>query len=631
MKTEYKGIYRMGKNDLGYIQSKELDELFEVPKHLTSNALHGDTVNFIVEDLKNKIAKVTTILVRSKAGYAGIIKKTSDHVVLDPLDPRDPEIIIPSTDSMLTESEGKKVFVRIDSWSIAGPVGHIDKILGEPGANNTEMMAIALERGFDSDFPKGVVEEAESIAKGKASHLKEYERRDVRSITTFTIDPDDAKDFDDALSVQFLDSGNIEIGVHIADVSYYVVPDSLLDQEAEKRGTSVYLVDRTIPMLPEVLSNDLCSLRQEEDRLAFSAIFEMNETGEILKEWFGRTTIHSNKRFTYSEAQDVLDAGNGLFLKELIKLNTIAKILLERRKQDGALNLETTEVSFVLDDQGVPLDVRIKERKDAHKLIEEFMLLANRRVASMMSEKTGKKGFFVYRVHDRPANDRTEDLRLFFKALGFTPKLRNDVIPSSEIEKILETTKDEYTKRAIQTAVVRSMAKAVYTTENIGHYGLAFKFYTHFTSPIRRYPDILVHRLLQEYISGSPILKTELERYESMSTYASQKERDAQEAEWASIKYKQVEYMTPKIGQTFRGIVSGLHKNGMYVLDEYSRSEGMIRMKDIPNDYFFFDETKRIIRGRKSKKEYRLGDQIAIRLKGTNVEKGFIDFELIVS
>ena len=520
--------------------------------------------------------------------------------------------------------------MKLGTWIGDVPTAEVIQIIGTPGENDTEMNSIVLEKGFDGAFPEEVQKEAESLHGSGIPADEIPKRRDMRGITTFTIDPVDAKDFDDALSFRVLDDGNYEIGVHIADVSFYVTPGSALDDEAKNRTTSVYLVDRVIPMLPEVLSNELCSIRQDEEKLAFSSIFTIHkDTGAVLESWFGRTIINSDKRFTYEEAQEIIDNGSGLFYNELSELMRISKIYTQERYENGAISMDTDEVRFILDETGRPIRVMIKSRIDTMRMIEEWMLMANKQVAIKLSDKNAA-GLAVYRVHDKPAPDRVDDLLTFLKSIGYGHiKLKNGIIPPHELQKILDEAATDDARDTIQGSIVRSMAKAIYSTTNIGHFGLAFDYYTHFTSPIRRYPDVMVHRLLQLTLDGQKVDPADVSEYIRMCEYSSAREKDAQDAERESIKYKQVQYMSERIGQVFDGVVTGLGKFGVFVAEAQSKSEGMIRLMDLGSDFYAYDEKKNVIAGRNSKQEFRFGDKIKIKVKETNLEKRIIDYVLV--
>jgi ribonuclease R len=632
----YEGTLSMSPKNIGYVRTKELDESIEVQTDNLGTGLHGDKVIVKItgiNDYNNPTGEIIEVIRRAKFGYSGTLKKDAKgQLILEPSDPK-MQTCIEIIDNEINAQEGDKIFVTIASWANQHvcPKGVITHILGKPFENNAEMLGISMEKGFDSNYPADVINEADEIKKNSTStdslenNLKN--RKDIRGITTFTIDPADAKDFDDALSFQKLDNGHYEVGVHIADVSHYVTPGSALDHEAYKRQTSVYLVDRTIPMLPEVLSNDLCSLNPNEDKLTMSAMFEIDENGKIYKEWFGKTIMHSDKRFTYENAQENIRNQSGDFFAELTILNNIAKKLTQERMNAGAIALDQEEVKFKLDDNGVPIGVYIKERGDTNKLIEEFMLLANRKVAEYVAKKAeAKANIFVYRVHDLPNEDKMKELAEFLKSLGYPMKLKDGIIPSRDLNALMKKLEDSEFKDTVHTAVIRSMAKAIYSTKNIGHYGLAFKYYTHFTSPIRRYPDVMVHRFTQAYLLGEEVPEAEWASYAKTCDYASQREKEASDAERASIKYKQVEYMTYHIGETFDGVVTGLSRSGIFVEDKSTKCEGMIRLKDLGNDFFAYDEKKNEIIGRSTNKKFILGTKLKIKVVNADLTKKIIDY-----
>lgn len=632
---ELEGTISISNKGYGTVRVKDREDTVEIDHSFLRTACQGDMVKIILHPKKagdKDKGEIVEILRRSKKGYAGVLEKENSTYFLIPSDLKMyADIIIPE-DKLNKAQVGQKVYVEIIDWKDAkkAPIGEVIKVLGMPMEHNAEMEAIALEKGFDSHFPINVETEAKKIANDGVREKDMGGRRDIRSVTTFTIDPEDAKDFDDALSIKEIGKNIYEIGIHIADVSHYVKLNSPLDIEAQTRGTSVYLVDRTIPMLPEELSNGLCSLNEGVDRLTFSAIFEIDTEGKIHKQWFGRTIINSNKRFTYENAQKILDDKNGLFYEELHILNNIAKKLLKIRFKEGAISLEQDEVKFKLDEKGVPIYVYVQERGDTNKLIEEFMLLANRHVAEYMTKPKENKGsVFLYRIHGKPDKERMKDLSMFLKKLGYHTKLVDGIIPSDEINALILKLEDSPIRDTINSAIIRTMAKAIYSTKNIGHYGLGFDFYTHFTSPIRRYPDVIVHRLIQDSLSGNIIPKERWYEYEKMSIEASNREREAAEAERASIKYKQVEYMSSRIGQKFEGVITGVTEWGLYIEDKKTKCEGMVRMRDMKDDYYTFDKKYMSIRGSKTHKKYTLGDKINFIVKEADMNKKTIDYGII--
>ena len=634
----------MTSKGIGFVVVEDRDEDIEIAPSFLNMALNGDRVRVLLHPKipgKQTSGEIVKIIWRAKMEFVGTLEKGNGFFFLDPQDPKMyVDIFIPAGKAK-NAKDGQKALVKITGWENPkkNPKGEVLKILGDPGDNNIEMQAIVLDKGLRIDFPKQVQLEAKKIEKeAKDEIAKEIKnRRDMRDITTFTIDPDTAKDFDDALSFEELPNGNIEVGVHIADVTHYVVEGGRIDTEAKRRATSIYLVDRTIPMLPEELSNNICSLMPEVDRLAFSAIFTFHKDsfrGDnkpiIINQWFGETVIKSNKRFSYEDAQEILDNKTGLFYDELNKLNNLAHKIRKQKFAAGAISLETDEVKFVLDDKGVPIDVVRKVRKDTHKMIEDFMLLANKKVAEYASKKIGeKKGRFVYRIHPKPETEKMVALVALLNNLGYKLKIKEGEVSSKDLNEILLKAEGTAEQTLIQTSTIRSMAKAVYSTKNVGHYGLAFKHYAHFTSPIRRYPDMMVHRLMKLYLAGKTASQKMLEEYNTLSLHSSEMEKTASEAERESIKYKQVEYMTERIGKTFNGIISGVTEWGIYVEEEHSKSEGMVSLRNMDDDYYTFDEKKQMITGKRHGKKYRLGDKVKIKVKKADLERKIIDYVFV--
>ncbi|WP_413667628.1 ribonuclease R [Mucilaginibacter sp. Mucisp86] len=634
LKTFIEGIVDLTNDGSAFIVTDDEFEsdIFIAPRKLRT-ALNGDRVKVYVyakSKGKHKEGEVIEILQRAKMEFTGIVKLSERYAFFIPDDRKMMHDIFIPISELNGAKNGIKAVAEITDWptEAKNPIGRIKHILGAQGENDTEMNAILAEYGFPLAFPAEVEHDAEEISDVITSE-EIAKRRDFRNITTFTIDPFDAKDFDDALSYRVLDNGNYEVGVHIADVSHYIIPDSALDKEALDRATSVYLVDRVIPMLPERLSNGLCSLRPKEEKLCFSAVFEMDENANIITEWYGKTIIYSDRRFTYEEVQEIIETGEGDFKEEIFKLNALAYRLRDRKFKNGAISFETTEVKFKLDETGKPTGVYVKERKDAHKLIEDFMLLANRKVAEYVSKMgKGKHRYtFVYRVHDSPKPDALANFAQFAARFGYKINTKSDKETAKSLNYLMEDVEGKKEQNVLTHLAIRSMAKAIYTTKSSSHYGLAFDHYTHFTSPIRRYPDVMVHRLLFHYLNGGQSANAEF--YEKLCSHSSLMEKKAADAERSSVKYKQAEYLRDQVGNTFMGIISGVTEWGMYVEIIENKCEGMIRLRDISDDFYTLDEKNYAIIGQRKKKIYQLGDEVKIKVKQVDLTKKQIDFILV--
>jgi ribonuclease R len=601
-------------------------------------ALNNDIVEVIFHGKgEDKNGEVIKIIERSREIFVGTVEIRDGKTGVIP---DDKKLYI---DFMLNDEEAKKVKahdkvqIKIGKWidSNKNPEGNIIKVIGEKGNNNVEMESIVLEKGFEINFPDDVEKEANKIEKNKIKDIENEipKRRDFRKTLTFTIDPFDAKDFDDAISYKDLGNGEYEIGVHIADVSHYVIENSALDKEGFKRGCSIYLVDRTIPMLPEILSNDVCSLNPNEDKLTFSAVFVMNDKAQIKERWFGKTIINSTHRFTYENAQESLNSKTGKYYNELKKLNEIAKVLQKEKFNKGAIEFEQEEIKFKLDQNGKPIGVYKKERLDTHKLVEEYMLLANREVAKHIFDSIKKKGKkdtgSIYRIHDIPDQEKMMDLSIFVKALGYNLKVKDGKATAHDIKSLLKQVKGTVHEALISTAVIRSMQKAVYSTKNIGHFGLAFDYYTHFTSPIRRYPDLLIQRILQRHLHHEPFGDREIVEFQKIAERSTEREIDAADAERASKKLKQVEYMSDKIGMEFQGTISGVTEWGLYVEELETKSEGMIKIRDLGDDFYNFNKKTYSIKGEKTGKTFTLGSPIKFKVIGADLDKKVLDFSLV--
>lgn len=632
--NRHEGILMVRGRGTGFVTLPGFEEDIVIPRENLSAALDGDIVEVKIgakiEGRTN--GSVVRVIDRKRNEFIGTVHEEKGIRFVKPDSRRIHVRFILSNVS--PEVVGQKVAVKIASWKEnEEPQGEIIEVFGKAGDHETEIQAIIRSGGFAVGFPKLVEEEAIAIHKNQdadfAEALKDPKRRDMRSITTFTIDPVDAKDFDDALSFEKLPNGNYEIGVHIADVSHYVIPGHPIDKEAQERGTSIYLVDRVIPMLPEILSNDLCSLRPNEDRLAFSAVFEIDPQSNVVARWFGQTVIHSNKRFSYEEAQEVLDKKDGPHLAELETLMDLSRLIRAQRQREGAIAFDSEEVKFELDENKKPIRAYVKKRTETMLMIEDFMLLANREVAEHiynLSKEKNRDLAFVYRIHDLPDPERIEELGIFLRALGYEFKTNKGVVEGVDINKLLKQIEGKPEANLIKTATIRSMAKAVYSTKNIGHFGLAFKFYTHFTSPIRRYPDLMVHRLLRKHLDGAKISPQEHAEYERLSVQSSQREVGAVEAERDSIKFKQVEYLKDRIGEEFDGVITGVTEWGLYVEEKTSKAEGMVRLSSMKEDYYSVDPKNYRVVGEKKKKAYALGDTVRVKLTGASLEDRTLDF-----
>ena len=642
--------YHEGKVDItgrgnAYIVIEGMDDDVFVPNNKINKAFHKDIVEVFIYDRKKgkKLeGEVHKILERNKTTFVGIVDMQKTFAFVRPTDFRMYTDIFVSNDKLAGAQNGDKVIVEITDWpdDVGSPFGKITEVLGKPGEHNTEIHSILAEYGLPYEFPV----EVERFADELDTSIKEEEikkRRDMRDVLTFTIDPKDAKDFDDALSFQILPNGNYEIGIHIADVSHYLKEDTVLDDEAYERATSVYLVDRVVPMLPEVLSNNACSLRPNEEKYTFSAIFELDDTSKIVNQWYGRTVINSNERFAYEEAQHIIETSSGAIPTDIsirgngykvadnvveatLIMDRLAKIMRGRRMNQGALSFDKVEVRFNLNENNEPVSVYFKEGKDANKLIEEFMLLANRKVAEFIGKQ---KKTFIYRIHDDPNEDKLIALNGIVSRFGHKLDFKDKKSISASLNKLLEDVKGKKEQNLVDTLAIRSMSKAVYTVNNIGHYGLAFDYYSHFTSPIRRYPDVMVHRLLQHYLDGGKSVKEEV--YEQKCKHSSDMEYLASSAERDSIKYMQIKFMQNHEDKEFVGVISGVTEWGVYVEIIENKCEGMVRISDIKGDYYIFDEKEYAIVGERTKKTYQLGDEVIVMVKNTDLIKRHLDFALI--
>ena len=628
------GVFQRKSNGKNSFIPDDGGETIFIAERNSAHAMNNDKVKialFAKRKKQNPEGEVIEILERANDTFVGTLKVEKFYAfLLTENRTLANDIFIPK-DKLKGGKNGDKAVVKVVEWpeEAKNPIGQVIDILGKSGENTTEMHAILAEFGLPYIYPKNVETAAEKIP-AEITEADYAEREDFRNVTTFTIDPKDAKDFDDALSIRLINPGLWEVGVHIADVTHYVKEGSVIDKEAEKRATSVYLVDRTIPMLPERLCNFICSLRPDEEKLAFSVIFEMNEKGDVKDSRIVHTVIKSDRRFTYEEAQKVIETGEGDYKEEILELNKLAQILRKQRLGAGAIDFDRVEVKFEIDEAGKPLSVYFKESKEANKLIEEFMLLANRTVAEKIGKvpKNKKPKVFPYRIHDLPDPDKLENLNWFINRFGYkirTSGTKTEV--SKSINRLLNDIKNKKEQNLVETVSLRAMQKARYSTHNIGHYGLAFDYYTHFTSPIRRFPDMMVHRLLTRYLAGGRTVQEA--KYEELCDHSSEMEQIAANAERASVKYKQVEFMSERLGMEFDGVISGVTEWGLYVELNENKCEGMVPMRDLGDDYYDFDEKNYCLTGRRHHKKFSLGDPVTIKVARTNLEKKQLDFALV--
>lgn len=642
----FSGRVDMNSQGNAYITVEGLENDIFVSYPNLNKAFHGDEVEVQLFQKQRKSkpeGKIVKILKRKKTQFVGIVDLYKSFAFVRPTDSRMYTDIFVPLDKLGEAEHRQKVIVDFIKWpdDADSPYGKVVEVLGTPGEHDTEIHAILAEYGLPYRFPEEVEHYANSL--DTRIHPKEVsKRRDMREVLTFTIDPKDAKDFDDALSFRETEDGHYEIGIHIADVSHYLKPDSILDEEAFDRATSVYLVDRVVPMLPEILSNNACSLRPKEDKYTFSAVFELDRDARVKKQWFGRTVTHSDERFAYEEAQHVIETGQGNIpaaisirdaayqvpggiVAAIQTLDRLAKIMRKRRMEHGAISFDKVEVKFDLNEENEPVGVFFKESKDANKLIEEFMLLANRKVAEFIGKQKPEKTF-IYRIHDEPSEDKLMVLGGIVKRFGHRLNFKNKKALNSSLNQLLEDVKGKKEQNLVDTLAIRSMSKAEYNTDNIGHYGLSFEYYTHFTSPIRRYPDVMVHRLLQHYLSGGK--SPDSAAYQEKCKHSSEMESLAVGAERDSTKYMQIRFMEDRKDDVFRGVISGVTEWGIYVEIIENKCEGMVRIRDIKDDYYTFDESQYALVGERKGKMYQLGDEVDVMVKNTDLIKRHLDFSL---
>jgi ribonuclease R len=624
---------------LGFIKNPKTEQDIAIRLDDIKHALPGDTVlvehkNSKIDDMEQGV--VVEIVKRAKTKFVGTVQKNADCFIIP--DSQKVYVNFNLSDIEAAKVEhNDKVYVEIDTWADneERPKVKVLQVIGKKGVHEVEIRSIILEKGFDAEFAEAVLRDADEM-KAKWSPIPESEiakRRDMRGTLTMTIDPIDAKDFDDALSIKTLDNGNYEIGIHIADVAHYVTPGTIIDKEAFERQFSVYLVDRTIPMLPEVLSNDLCSLNPNEEKLSFSAIFEITKEAEVVGEWFGRTIIKSDKRFSYENAQETLDAKSGEYFEELNTLNTISKKLAAKKFAAGAIRFSSEEFKFELDEKGVPIAIHKKPHLDTHSLVEDFMLLANRSVAKFIFDKCNETNGtcgLMYRVHNLPDKDKIAELSVFVKALGYSLNIGKDgAVTAKDLNALFAQLEGKAEESLITSAAIKTMAKAIYSTENNGHFGLAFEHYTHFTSPIRRYPDLVVHRILAKLLSGEETSEVDSLFFEKVAKHASSQEVAAQEAERSSIKYKQTEFMMNHVGEEFEGIISGVAPFGLFVVLDDTGAEGMIHISKLGEDYWNLDEKKYRIVGERSGKFFTLGDKLKVKIEAVDLDNRKLEMRLV--
>ncbi|NPD85307.1 ribonuclease R [Lentimicrobium sp. L6] len=631
--TKITGKVDMQSTGKAYIINDEGGDDISISAGNTKNALHGDKVKVFIFP-KRKARKlegqIVEVLERGKNKFVGSIDVSKNYAFVIPDDPKIHVDFFIGKEHLNKAKNGQKVIVELLEWPehARNPFAKVTQVLGEPGDHKVEIESIVFDYNFESEFPANVEADAAKIP-NEVDKAEIKKRKDLRDTFTITIDPYDAKDFDDAISLKKLKDGLWEVGVHIADVSHFVRPGSAIEEEAYKRATSIYLVDRVIPMLPEKLSNQVCSLRPHEEKLAFSAIFTMNEEAEIKSEWFGKTVIKSDHRYSYEDAQQIIEGGEGPFPEEILKMNELSTKLRDKRFKRGSIRFHSTEVKFKLDEKSNPIGVYVKEQKEAHKLIEDFMLLANQKVAELIGKVDGKHKAktFVYRVHDEPDPEKLNTFARFVSKLGYNLKLNNREDVVNSYNQLFKDIEGKGEKNMIETIAIRTMSKAYYSTNNIGHYGLSFPYYSHFTSPIRRYPDLMVHRLLQHYLqNGNDMSAVD---YEEKCKHSSEMERNAAMAERASVKYMQAVYMADKVGQEFDGVISGVSKWGVYVEIQESKVEGMVRMKDMDDDFYFLDEENYQVIGQRHGKAIKLGDPVRIQVKAIHVQKKQLDFVMV--